>query len=98
MELGSLKVWCSAFFARYKRKRRPAYADLLAERDRLKQIVLYWRYPDGSLVPQGGRQRLFHVLRSIDRDIAAHPDNPNHHGEEHPIPGAAREYSDSGFR
>ena len=62
--------------ARLRRCVNPSYEDLLAERDRLKEIVLYWRYPDGSLVPQGKRRRFFYILGRVKRALEAHPDNP----------------------
>lgn len=63
-------------FARLKFKLFPSYADYVAERDRLKALVMYWQYPDGSFVRQSKRLRLMMELREINRIIDAHPDNP----------------------
>lgn len=76
MSLTALAAWFRSALGRLGFKRRRSYEGLLAERERMKEIVLYWRYPDGSLVPQEKRQRMFHTLREIKRQIGNHPDNP----------------------
>lgn len=68
--------------ARLKFKLFPSYEDYLAEKTRLKLIVKYWRYPDGSLVQQRKRMRLMADLHRVIRIIDAHPDNPDNLGTQ----------------
>lgn len=82
MGLEFFKKGLPSFLLRFMGWRQWSYEDLLAENNRLTEIVLYWRYPDGSLVPQRKRNRLFRSLHSVRRHLAAHPDNPNRGASE----------------
>jgi hypothetical protein len=55
---------------------RPSYEGLLAEKARLHECVVDWRYPDGTFVPQHKRQRMFKDLRRLSDKIRRHPGNP----------------------
>ncbi len=59
-----------------------SYKDLVEAKQRLQGCVQDWRYPDGSYVPQGKRQRMFGELQRLSRKIREHPDNPLNNAEK----------------
>lgn len=58
----------------------PPYDELLEEKERLRKIALFWRYPDGDYVPQKKRQRVLLNIQAVSKQIATHPDNPQNQG------------------
>ena len=54
---------------------KPSYDELVREWERLHDCVAHWKYPDGTLVPQHKRQRMFGQMRRLSRRIRNHPDH-----------------------
>jgi hypothetical protein len=73
-QAGGLFDWLSRIFA-IGFFRKPSYAELLEEKRKLKECVLYWRYPDGTHIPQHKRQRMFRDLRIISHKLRSYPAN-----------------------
>lgn len=63
----------SGFLSRFN----PSYEEMVRQKEELKSVVLYWRYPDGSLVPPSKRGKLMGKLNRMSRHIRNHPDNPD---------------------
>lgn len=57
----------------------PTYKELVEEKEDLKEIVLYWRYPNGMPVPPKKRGKLMSKLKRLSRKVRNHPDRPHHH-------------------
>jgi hypothetical protein len=55
----------------------PTYEDLLERKAELREAVLFWRYPNGMIVPPEKRRRLMSKLNRLDRELRHHPDNPD---------------------
>jgi hypothetical protein len=74
----SLFLVASLVFAtkKIRRHKNQSYELLIKEKERLKDIVFFWAYPDGTQVPSHKRQRMFEEIRSISRQIREHPDHP----------------------
>lgn len=64
----SLVAWLRARFW-------PTLADMQRQKAVLKDTVLYWKYPNGMIVPPEKRGRLMSKLHRLDRRIRNHPDN-----------------------
>jgi hypothetical protein len=56
---------------------QPSYEELVEEKNLLRECVIAWKYPDGRMVPQNHRQRMFRRLQKLSRLIRNHPDNPD---------------------
>lgn len=61
----------------FRRRFNPTYDDLVARKVELKEMVLFWRYPSGMIVPIEKRQRLMRDLNRIDKLLRDHPENPD---------------------
>jgi hypothetical protein len=71
---GRLFYWLLALFE-IGFFRKPSYAELLEERKKLKECVLYWKYPDGTQIPQHKRQRMFRDLRILSHKIRSYSES-----------------------
>lgn len=71
-----LVVFAFVAARKVKRNKDQPYEALVKEKERLKDIVFFWSYPDGTQVPSHKRQRMFEEMRSISKRIREHPDHP----------------------